>query len=136
MVHRKRNLKRTNASKFRSLSREFETALRESDATAMLKRIRPREFVDLMTRSSFEIEREFKRHLRDNSTTGVESRREKIPVIEECCEMKAAGTGEALRWQAWVYVTRIWTPQTSLLCFLLKREVERGGRRLTTRPNA
>lgn len=51
--------------KLQLLSRELDDALRRGGAIAEIKEMRPREFVDLMTSSSFEIGRIFKRCLRD-----------------------------------------------------------------------
>lgn len=61
----KRERKRPDAAKLQRISRELEAALRKSEAAAILKEMSPREFVDLMTSSSFEIGRIFKRGLRD-----------------------------------------------------------------------
>ena len=65
MVEHEHKPKRRDAAKMRLLSRELEIALRKSGAAAILEQMSPREFVDLMTSSSFEIGRIFKRGLRD-----------------------------------------------------------------------
>lgn len=65
MAERKGKRRRLGDVNVQSLSREFEAALRRGGAIAELKEMSPREFVDLMTSSSFEIGRIFKRGLRD-----------------------------------------------------------------------
>lgn len=65
MAKRKCERKRPDAAKLQSLSRELGAALRKSGAAAILKQMSPREFVDFMTSSSFEIGLIFKRDLRD-----------------------------------------------------------------------
>jgi hypothetical protein len=65
MVDRKHKPERPDAAKLRLLSGEFEAVLRKCGADTILKQMSPREFVDLMTSSSFEIGRIFKGGLRD-----------------------------------------------------------------------
>jgi hypothetical protein len=67
MMTAERKRKRTSPREvnLQWLSRELDDALRRGGAIAEIKEMRPREFVDLMTSSSFEIGRVFKRGLRD-----------------------------------------------------------------------
>jgi hypothetical protein len=64
-AERKRKRTRPREVNLQWLSRELDDALRRGGAIAELKEMSPREFVDLMTSSSFEIGRIFKRGLRD-----------------------------------------------------------------------
>lgn len=64
MRQRRSNTKRSSDESVHSLQIELTDAL-ERGATDAVKELSPRQFVDLMTRSSFEIGRIFKRGLRD-----------------------------------------------------------------------
>jgi len=69
--------RRSSDEILRSLSTELTDAL-ERGAICALKELSPRQFVDLMTRSSFEIGRIFKRGLRDALYQRLRDARKKI----------------------------------------------------------